>query len=52
MNIRKRKWLIISGYNPRKENVSYFILVKGFNSQMSEMHMKDFCDLYDLENLI
>ena len=70
MNIRKTKWLVISGYNPRKENISYFlgyiskgldkvldtyenfIIVGDFNSQMSEMHMKDFCDLYDLGNLI
>ena len=70
MNIRKRKWLIISGYNPRKENVSYslchnttgldkdlaiyenFLIWGDINSQMSEMHMKDFCDLYDFENLI
>ena len=43
MNIRsKTKWQIISGYNPRKENVSYFL---GHIS-------KDFCDRYDLENLI
>ena len=67
MNIRKTKWPVISGYNPRKENISYFlgyiskgldkvlntyenfIILGDFNSQMSEMHMKDFCDLYDLE---
>ena len=70
MTIRKTKWLIISGYNPRKELTSYFLghiskgldkvlanydnfLVLGdLNSQMSETHMKDFCDLYNLENLI
>ena len=70
MTVRKTKWLIISGYNPHKELISYFLghiskgpdrflanydnfLVLGvFNSQMSETHMKDFCDLYNLENLI
>ena len=70
MTVRNSKWLIISGYNPRKENTSYFLshisngidkvladyehfLILGdFNSQMSETNMKNFCDIYDLENLI
>ena len=67
MNIDKTKWLVISGYNPPKENISYFlgyiskgldkvldtyenfIILGDFNSQMSEMHMKDFCDLMILK---
>ena len=70
MTVRITKWLIMSGYNPHKENVSYFfshvskgldkvlanyenfLIMGDFNSQMSETHMKNFCDLYDLENLI
>ena len=57
-------------YNPRKENISYFLshiskgldkvlsnydhfLILGdFNSQVSEQHMKEFCELYDLKNLM
>ena len=70
MTVRKTKWLVMSGYNPRKEYTSYFLshvskgldkvladyenflLLGDFNSQISETHMKNFCDLYDLENLI
>ena len=70
MTVRKTKWLIMSGYNPRKEYTSYFLshvskgldkvladyenflLIGDFNSQISETHLKNFCDLYDLENLI
>ena len=25
MTIRKTKWLIVVGYNPHKENISYFL---------------------------
>ena len=25
MKIRKTKWLIVEGYNPHKENISYFL---------------------------
>ena len=70
VSIRKTKWLLMLGYNPRKEYVSYFLchiskgldkilanyehfLILGeFNSQVTETYMKDFCELYDLENLI
>ena len=70
LNLRKQKWLIIGAYNPRKENITYFLghvsknldkimskyenlLILGdFNSAMSEEAMKEFCQLYDLENLI
>ena len=68
--LRKQKWIIIGAYNPRKENISYFlghvsknldkiiskyenILILGdFNSTMPEEAMKEFCQLYDLQNLI
>ena len=70
LNLRKQRWLIIGAYNPRKENISYFlghvsknlhrimskyenILILGdFTSAMSEEAMKEFCQLYDFENLI
>ena len=29
MTIRKSKWLIIGGYNPHKENISYFLKYVG-----------------------
>ena len=69
ITVRDTKWLIVSGYNPRKENASYFLrhiskgldkvlanyehflILGNFNSKVSEIHMKEFCDLYDLENL-
>ena len=28
------------------------LILADFNSKVSEIHMKEFCDLYDLENLI
>ena len=70
MTVRNTKWLIVSGYNPRKEFTSYFLghvskgldkalsnydnflVIGDFNSQTTETHMKDFCELYSLENLI
>ena len=30
----------------------HFLMLGDFNSQMSETHMKDFCELYDLEHFI
>ena len=68
MTVRNTKWLIVSGYNPRKVNINYFLshvskgidmvladyehfLILGdFNAQVDEIHIKKFCDLYDLEN--
>ena len=70
LNLRKKKWLIMGGYNPAKESTSYFldhvsknldktlanydhILILGdLNSTMSEVPMQNFCELYNLENLI
>ena len=70
INLRKKKWIIIGGYNHQKESICYFltqiskeldkllgnydnILILGdFNSLVTESYMKDFCEMYDLENLI
>ena len=70
INLRNKKWIIIGGYNPEKETISYFltnvskeldkllgnydnVLVLGdFNSPVSEKYMKDFCEMYNLQNLI
>ena len=71
VTLRKTKWLILGGYNPHKNNISYFlnhiskeidkllvtfyehILILGdFDSPVSEMEMKTFCELYDLQNVI
>ena len=70
ITIRKMKWLIMGGYNPAKEKISYFLkhigneldkylssyenlMVFGdFNSEMSENEMIDFCETYNLQNLI
>ena len=70
MTIRKSKWLIVGGYCPKKEGISYFldsiskeldkllpkyenILILGdLNSTVSEKHLNEFCQMYNLENLI
>ena len=70
ITLRKNKWLIIGGYNPHKECISYFlskigkeidkilssyenILILGdFNATMLDKGMHDFCQVYDLHNLI
>ena len=70
IKLRQHKWLIMGGYNPKKDTTSYFlnnigkeidkllpsyenILVLGdFNSSMKEKVMQEFCEIYDLENLI
>ena len=70
INIRKIKWVLMGGYNPQKDNISYFLshvnkgldkflgnydnilLLGDFNSTMPERPMKNFCELYDLQNLI
>ena len=70
LTIRNTKWLIMGGYNPKKENIKNFLdqvgkeldkflpnyenllLLGDFNSEMSEEPMKDFCETYNLENLI
>ena len=70
LNLRNKKWLLFGGYNPNKENISYFLnhiskdldtlignydnllLIGDFNSQMEEEKINDFCDTYNLQNLI
>ena len=70
LRIRQSKWLVIAGYNPHKNKISYFleniskeldkflpnyenILVIGdWNSAVTEKEMKEFCEIYNLENLI
>ena len=70
LNIKNKKWLLFSGYNPKKElitnylnevvfhidkllgNFDNLILIGDFNSEMEEEKMKDFCETYNLQNLI
>ena len=70
LTIRNTKWLIMGGYNPKKENIKNFLgqvgkeldkflpnyenllLLGDFNSEMNEEAMKDFCETYNLTNLI
>ena len=70
INLRKTKWLLFGGYNPYKENITYFlnqlgpaidqyiphydnlILLGDFNSETCETCMTEFCDTYNLSNLI
>ena len=70
LTIRNSKWLIMGGYNPKKENIKNFLnhigkeldrflpnyenllLLGDFNSEMSEESMKNFCETYNLSNLI
>ena len=70
VTLRKNKWLIMGGYNPHKESISYFLsnigkeidkflpsyenilLLGDFNSTMLEKDMQEFCEVYDLQNLI
>ena len=70
VNIRNCKWLLMGGYNPNNENISYFlsnvskiidtylkdyeniILIGDFNSSVTEHTMSEFCQMYNLHNLI
>ena len=70
IRVRKTKWLLVGGYNPKKASIAYFldsiskqidkllgnydrlIILGDFNSAMSEKPMTDFCDMYNLHNLI
>ena len=70
MRIRQSKWLVVGGYNPHKENISYFLehvgrqidkylskyenllLIGDWNSAVTEKKMKEFCETYNLQNLI
>ena len=70
LTLRKTKWVLVGGYNPKKETISTFLsemskgldkyichydnilLLGDFNSEMSDENMKDFCNMYNLKNLI
>ena len=70
VTLGKTNWLVVCGYNPRKESISYFLshislgldknlsthenflVIGDLNCPSSEKAMKDFCEIYDLENLI
>ena len=70
LKIRQCKWLVVGGYNPHRENISYFLkhmgmgmdkllckyenllLLGDWNCSVNEKEMKEFCDTYNLENLI
>ena len=70
INLRKTKWVLFGGYNPKKERISYFLnhvgqsldkyignydnilLLGDYNSEVIEEKMRDFCDIYNLANLI
>ena len=68
--INKSKWFLIGGYNPHKENISYFLrniskmvdanirkyenflLIGDFNADINDHAMSEFCEMYNLKNLI
>ena len=66
INLRKIKWLILTGYNPKKENISYFLkyMSQGLDKHLCnydnillvgdfncEMWEKDMSEFCDLYNL-
>ena len=70
LNLRKKKWVIFVGYNPKKQRIFHFLenigtsldkfietfdnllLIGDFNSEMEEEDTKEFCETYNLVNLI
>ena len=59
MTIRTSKWLLVVGYNPHKDGIDKYLakyenilIVGDFNSEVNETHMNDFCEMYNLQNLI
>ena len=70
LRIRQSKWLVVAGYNPHKEKISYFLrnvgkeldkyltnyenllMLGDWNSSVTEKAMTEFCEMYNLENLI
>ena len=66
LNIRRNKWLLMVGYNPKKESISYFlnlvskvmdkyenmILLGDFNASVTDNTINDFGEMYTLQNLI
>ena len=64
INLRKTKWLVLGGYNNNKLNIDNFLgnlgpnldhnflLLGDFISEIHEPSMSEFCDVYNLQNLI
>ena len=68
--MRKNKWILFGGYNPKKEQAPFFfrhlgnvldkyigkydnlLLLGDFNSEITEDAIKNFCETYNLVNLI
>ena len=70
INLHKKKWLLISGYNPSKNLINRMlqflgaglehylplydnvILIGDFNSEVIEFSMSQFCETFNLKNLV
>ena len=70
LNLRKTKYILIGGYNPHRESISYFLghigkeldklmvnydnilLLGDMNATQDNISMKNFNEIYNLENLI
>ena len=68
--LRKNKWILFGGYNPKKENATHFfnhvgkgldkflgkydnmLLLGDFNADKYNVALIDFCETYNLSNLI
>ena len=68
--LRNNKWILFGGYNPKKENATYFfnhvgkgldkflgkydnmLLLGDFNADKYNVALNDFCETYNLSNLI
>ena len=49
---RNINWLVFSGYNPYLSKYDNIIILGDFNSEKSENAMTEFCEVYNLENLV
>ena len=70
LNIRRSKWFLMGGYNPKKENITYYlnhvskvldkhiinyenmILLGDFNTSIIDDTMTDYCQMYNVQNMI
>ena len=66
INFRKKNWLICASFNTHKSNISNhshhlgkrqdnydnILLLGDFDSEFSEHCLNDFCDIYNLKNLV
>ena len=59
LNLKSKKWLLLGAYNHVSNALDRtlskydnFLLLGDFNSTVSEEAMKNFCEMYDLKNLI